>query len=172
MFGFIAWSLITIRCFDVTTDTPTIDVRLLDGPVAFVATDSFPEACGGECVFLGRTRQETSPEHGPLIRLSYEAYAPMAEKVLRSLAEDAVRLFGCHVVRIHHAVGDVPTGEASVLVQVACGHRGEAFDACRMLIDRLKAEAPIWKQEQWADGTTWSKGKPVSVQTGAPGARP
>lgn len=147
----------------MTSDPPIIDIQLLDHPVGVMAFDPFPEGCGGECVFLGRTRQETSEEHGPLVRLSYEAYAPMAEKVLRSLAEEAVSRFGCHRVRIHHAVGDVPTGEASVLVQVVCGHRGESFEACRMLIDRLKAEAPIWKQEQWADGSTWSQGHAVDV---------
>ncbi len=68
------------------------------------------------------------------------------------------------LVRIHHAVGEVPVGEASVLVQVVCGHRAKAFEACRFLIDRLKATAPIWKQELWADGTSWSKGTPVDLQ--------
>ncbi len=45
-----------------------------------------------------------------------------------------------------------------MLVQVVCGHRDDAFGACRFLIDELKRAAPIWKREEWADGTTWSKG--------------
>ncbi|MCI0362631.1 MAG: molybdenum cofactor biosynthesis protein MoaE [Phycisphaerales bacterium] len=135
-----------------------IDVQLLNRPVRYVAIESLPTASGGECVFLGRTRQETDRSRGRLMRLSYEAYGSMAEVVLRDLADAATQRFGCSVVRIHHAVGEVPPGEASVLVQVACGHRSEAFEACRFLIDQLKARAPIWKREEWEDGATWAPG--------------
>jgi molybdopterin synthase catalytic subunit len=86
----------------------------------------------------------------------------MAMKMLEALARDAVQKHGCFAVRIHHALGEVPPGEASVLVQVACPHRAAAFEACRFLIDRLKAEAPIWKREVWHDGATWSPGAPVA----------
>jgi len=139
-----------------------IDVRLLDEPVHAVPFDPFPQPAGGECVFLGRTREETHPEHGRLVRLSYEAYRPMAERVLVTLAERAAERYGCLAVRLHHALGDVPPGDASVLVQVVGGHRGESFDACRFLIDALKLEAPIWKREEWEDGATWSEGTPVT----------
>ena len=140
-----------------------IDVRILDRPVAAIDVAPFPRPAGGECIFLGRTRAESHPEHGELKRLSYEAYRPMAEQVLRNLATAAAVEFGCLPVRVHHAVGDVGPGEASVLVQVVTGHRAAAFDACRFLIDRLKATAPIWKREVWADGTTWSRGTPVTT---------
>jgi molybdopterin synthase catalytic subunit len=139
----------------------TIDVRILDHPVQPQALAPFPEAAGAECSFLGRTRREVHPEHGALVRLAYEAYVPLAQRVLTDLARQAADRFDGRAVRIHHAVGDVPVGEASVLVQVACGHRGDAFGACRFLIDGLKTSAPIWKREFWADGTTWSTGHPV-----------
>ncbi|MCP3906155.1 MAG: molybdenum cofactor biosynthesis protein MoaE [Planctomycetes bacterium] len=139
-----------------------IDVRLLDQPARHVPFDPFPQPAGGECVFLGRTREEVHPEHGRLVRLSYEAYRPMAERVLHDLARRAVERFGCLAVRLHHALGEVPPGDASVLVQVVAGHRGESFDACRFLIDALKSEAPIWKREVWEDGATWSEGTPVT----------
>ena len=84
------------------------------------------------------------------------------------LAEAAVAQFGCRAVRIHHAVCNVPPGEAGVLVHVACAHRAEAFDACRFLIDELKAKAPIWKRQEWADRATWSEGGEVPT----PGERP
>jgi molybdopterin synthase catalytic subunit len=138
-----------------------IDVSLLDHPVDGRPLEPFPQRAGAECVFLGRTRLEDHPEHGLLEGLRYEAHRGMAEQVLRGLAETAARQYDCLAVRIHHAVGEVPIGAASVLVQVACGHRVQAFDACRFLIDRLKCSAPIWKQEQWADGTTWSPGTPA-----------
>jgi molybdopterin synthase catalytic subunit len=85
----------------------------------------------------------------------------MALRVLRELAQEAAGRFECMTVRIHHAVGEVPLGEASVLVQVVCGHRGASFQACRFLIDRLKEQAPIWKREEWEDGTTWADGAVV-----------
>lgn len=145
---------------------PIIDIQIVNHPVTAGAIEPFPPDCGAECLFLGRTRAETHPTHGRLERLSYEAYEPMAKTVLKQLADDAVRDYKCAAVRIHHAVGDVPLGEASVLIQVAAGHRAEAFAACRLLIDRLKKEAPIWKREAWSDGTTWSKGAPAPGATG------
>ena len=143
---------------------PAIDVRIVEGPVERSDPGRLPATAGGECVFLGRTRRDVHAAHGPLVRLSYEAYRPLAERTLRELAEEAQERFGCLTVIVHHAVGDVPVGEASVLVQVVCPHRDEAFEACRFLIDRLKATAPIWKRQEWSDGTTWARGVPVSVE--------
>jgi molybdopterin synthase catalytic subunit len=143
--------------------SPVIDVRLVDGPVRYEPIEPFPPPAGAESVFLGRTREERHADHGDLQRLEYEAYAAMAERVLREIAREALERFRCRAVRVHHAIGDVPPGEASVLVQVVTAHRSEAFDACRFLIDELKKRAPIWKREQWADGTTWSTGQPVAA---------
>jgi molybdopterin synthase catalytic subunit len=140
----------------VTVVTPFIDVRIVDHPVEMIALSPFPNEAGGECVFLGRTRMERHPQHGELLRLHYDAYREMAERVLWDLAQEATNTYGGLAVRVHHAIGDVAVGEASVLVQVACGHRDKAFEACRFLIDRLKADAPIWKREQWRRGETWS----------------
>jgi molybdopterin synthase catalytic subunit len=147
----------------VTRPHAIIDVCLVDGPVESIAVDPFPAAAGAECIFLGRTRAERHPRFGDLQRLSYEAYGPMALRILTDLAEEAARRFGCLAVRMHHAVGDVSIGQASVLVQVVCGHRAEAIDACRFLIDALKASAPIWKREVWAHQSTWSEGASVAA---------
>jgi len=133
-----------------------IDVQLVRGPVREIAWEAVPGGTGAECVFLGRTRAESHPKHGALTLLRYEAYDAMAKNVLEELAQQAVTKFGCMAVRVHHAIGDVPVGDASVLINVLTGHRDKSFDACRFLIDALKKEAPIWKQEVWADGTTWS----------------
>jgi molybdopterin synthase catalytic subunit len=150
---------------------PLIDVRLLPHAVHAVPFDPFPQPAGAECVFLGRTREEAHPDHGELRQLSYEAYEPMAQSVLEDLAAEAARLFECRAVRVHHALGSVPPGEASVAVQVVCGHRDAAFAACRFLIDHLKSEAPIWKREEWADGATWSAGNPVRASADKEGDR-
>ncbi len=140
----------------------TIDVQILDHPVQALGVEPFPESAGAECSFLGRTRLDVHPKHGRLVRLSYQAYVPLARRTLSDLAEQASREFDCDMVRIHHAVGEVPLGDASVLVQVVSSHRAKAFEACRFLIDRLKDTAPIWKRELWADGASWSEGTPVA----------
>lgn len=145
-----------------------IDVQLVEGPVTLPPWNRFPQPAGAECIFLGRTRKEQDARHGDLTRLSYDAYKPMAERVLRELAEVAAARFECLHVRLHHSVGIVPVGEASVLVQVVTGHRGEAFEACRFLIDALKSRAPIWKREDWEDGSSWSAGSIVDASGGAP----
>lgn len=142
-------------------DERILDVQLLDHPVRYEPFATFPQPAGGECVFLGRTRVEEHPEHGRLVRLSYEAYEPLAMAAMRQLADQAVANHDCLAVRLHHTIGDVPPGEASVLVQVAGGHRGSVFDACRFLIDALKERVPIWKREVWEDGSTWAEGTPA-----------
>jgi len=139
---------------------PTLDILIAPGPVHYLAPPMI-DVGGGECVFLGRTRGEMHEKHGALQLLRYTAYESMARRVLESLAAAAVKDHGALFVRIHHGMGQVPVGQASVLIQVVCGHRDQAFEACRMLIDRLKSEAPIWKSEVWADGATWSRGLEV-----------
>ena len=138
------------------------DVRLVQGPVAPASLAPFPPHAGAECVFVGRTREDVHAEHGTLVRLEYEAYEPMALRVMQSLAHDAVAA-GAAAVRLHHALGSVPVGDASVLVQVAAPHRDAAFTLCRTLIDRTKSEVPIWKREVWRTGaSSWVPGTPIS----------
>jgi molybdopterin synthase catalytic subunit len=144
---------------------PFVDVALLDKPVEPQSLSPFPPDCGAECIFIGRTRVEQHPDHGPLLGLRYQAYRPLATNVLEDLARQAAHRFSCSCVRIHHAVGEVPPGGASVLVQVAAPHRRDTFEACRFVMDQLKQQAPIWKQELWADSATWLKGTAVEKVT-------
>ena len=146
----------TIPPMSIESDQ-SIRIELTRRPVEAVDL-GWPGPCGAEAVFLGRTRVETHPEHGKLIRLEYEAYEPMARSLLREMAEQACEQFGCHAVRIAHALGAVQPGEASVVIQTATPHRSEAFDACRYLIDRIKHELPVWKRELWERGETWVEG--------------
>ncbi|MEO1236809.1 MAG: molybdenum cofactor biosynthesis protein MoaE [Planctomycetota bacterium] len=146
---------------------PFIETGLhLDGPVAAVELPT-QAGCGAECVFLGRTRAETHPEWGPLQSLHYEAYAAMAEAELERLARDVVERHGCYAVRLVHALGVVPVGQASVVVQTLAPHRDAAFAACRDAIDRLKQTVPIWKREHWAHGETFAPGQVVSSLPGS-----
>jgi molybdopterin converting factor subunit 1 len=86
--------------------------------------------------------------------LVYEAYAPMAEKVLARLADEARARWEIGRVAIHHRVGRLEIGETAVLVVVAAPHRRAAFEAAAWIMDRIKEVAPIWKKEHWADGTS------------------
>jgi molybdopterin synthase catalytic subunit len=100
---------------------------------------------GAIVTFAGVTRDHNE---GRAVRgLRYEAYDEMARKVMIRLFEEAVKRFPIGRARVVHRLGAVPIGEASVVVVVAAPHRGAAFDACRFLMDRLKAEVPIFKQE-------------------------
>ncbi|MDP6057952.1 MAG: molybdenum cofactor biosynthesis protein MoaE [Pirellulaceae bacterium] len=134
-----------------------LHTAIKDGAVEVEPLD-WPAGSGAEVVFLGRTRGEVHPQLGPLVRLEYEVYEPMAVKLLKQMAEHAAQRFDCHAVRIVHAQGQVELGEASVVIQVATPHRAEAFDACRYLIDRLKHELPIWKKQIWRDGGSFVQG--------------
>lgn len=143
---------------------PALLTAIHDGPVPIIAFD-VPADCGAECIFAGRTRGQAHPQLGPLQRLEYELYEPMAVKLLDAMAADAVERWDCRAVRIVHAKGPVPLGEASVVIQVLTPHRAASFAACRHLIERLKQELPVWKHEIWERGRTFVEGwiaKPMS----------
>jgi molybdopterin synthase catalytic subunit len=136
-------------------------IELLDRPLdtgAAVARVMNPRA-GGIDVFLGTTRAETSTDERELIALDYEAYPEMAAAQLRELASRVRERWPVLGLALLHRIGRVAVGEPSVLIAVATPHRAESFEACRWLIDTLKAEVAIWKQEVWADGSTsWVDG--------------
>jgi molybdopterin synthase catalytic subunit len=118
--------------------------------------------CGAECVFIGRTRPESNGQHGDLISLKYDCYQEMATNQLTKVAQEAIVQFGVEHIKITHSIGTVKIDEASVVIAVQCPHRDAAFSACRFLIDQLKEQVPIWKQEMWADGSTWADGAHIS----------
>jgi molybdopterin synthase catalytic subunit len=103
---------------------------------------------GAVVCFEGVTREVS--------RLDYEAYAEMAEEQIRRIVEVAVARHRLCAAAVEHRVGEVKLSEPSVTVAVSAPHRGEAFAGAREIIDRVKAEAPIWKKEEgeWVAGTT------------------
>ncbi|MBX3029581.1 MAG: molybdenum cofactor biosynthesis protein MoaE [Chloroflexi bacterium] len=121
---------------------------------------------GAVVTFLGQTRETPgtpAPGQDPpgvtpggaVETLWYEAFEPMAISVLDVIADEIDARFGVDRIAILHRTGEVPVGEASVCIVAAAEHRGPAFDACRYAIEELKARAPIWKQERFADGEVW-----------------
>jgi molybdopterin converting factor subunit 1 len=87
-----------------------------------------------------------------VLQLEYEAYAEMAEPRLHAIAAEEAERHGLCAVAVEHRTGTVPLGEPSVIVAASAAHRGEAFAGARAVIDRVKAEAPIWKVEIDGDG--------------------
>jgi len=110
-------------------------------------------ANGAIVVMSGMVRDNT--EGRSVTCLEYQAYEPMAIRVFQQIAAQIRQTWSdvTHVI-IHHRVGKLSVGEISVLVAVGCPHRTEAFEACKFAIDTLKHNAPIWKKEHWADGST------------------
>ena len=112
---------------------------------------------GGIDVFIGTTRQWTGQRE--TLGLSYECYPAMALKEMGRIARMASECWKLERVALHHRLGPVPAGEASVILAAASAHRADAFEACRFLIDILKKDVPIWKKEHFADGTQeWVQG--------------
>ena len=128
---------------------------------SIVAKLSAPEA-GGIDLFLGTTRNHSGGRG--VVLLEYEAYKPMAIRVMEQLEREARTRWPLVNVVMIHRIGRVPVTEASVAIGVAAAHRAEAFEACRFLIDRLKSEVPIWKREHFEDGTSeWSGAQPITA---------
>lgn len=116
--------------------------------------------CGAVVTFLGTVRDLTD---GRLTTaLDYEAYPEMAEKKMAEIEADTRGRWPVGDLALVHRLGRLDLGEVSVAVAVSCPHRAQAFEACRHAIDRLKEIVPIWKKENWSDGTTeWvHPGKP------------
>ncbi|MFM8268230.1 MAG: molybdenum cofactor biosynthesis protein MoaE [Ilumatobacteraceae bacterium] len=124
--------------------------------------------CGAVVVFSGTVRDHSVDEGGrrrdQVLHLTYEAFE---ERVIESFAsierEVRARWTGIGRVVMLHRTGRLGVGESSVVVVVGAGHRPEAFEAARYAIDALKASAPIWKHEVWADGADWGTGAQVPV---------
>ncbi|MHB8491769.1 MAG: molybdenum cofactor biosynthesis protein [Solirubrobacteraceae bacterium] len=108
-------------------------------------------AAGAVVLFAGVTREVQS--------LHYEAYIEMAEEKLDLIARDCAHRHGLVAIAVEHRVGDVALGQPSVIVAASAAHREEAFAGAREVIDRIKAQAPIWKREVDAQGTSrWVPG--------------
>src|SRR5579872_5038904 len=125
-----------------------IDVKALEARVAGVTN-------GAILTFVGQVRSASRGRE--VAYLEYDAYVPMAEKMLQQIADEARSRWGVDV-EIEHRIGRIGLGEPSVAVCVGSAHRAEAFDACRYCIDTLKETVPIWKKEVCPDGEFWIEG--------------
>jgi molybdopterin synthase catalytic subunit len=137
-----------------TEESPRPHVRITSEPLSadrlnqLVATPH----TGAILTFQGTTRD--------VERLDYEAYEPMAEERIATILADVLARHEIEGAAAEHRLGAVPRGEPSVVIAIAAAHRGPAFAAAREAIDRIKAEAPIWKREVEGERAEWVEGTP------------
>ena len=168
------------------TETPSIRIlELREAPfeadlVARLTQRLATPADGAVVSFLGITRASPGTpapgQEGEAARhagreveaLDYEALEPMALEVMGAIADEIQARFGVRRLAMVHRTGSVPLGDASVAIVACAPHRGDAFAAASYAIDEIKARAPIWKAEQFADGHVWIGSPPRDGPLGDP----
>ena len=129
--------------------------RVTDEPLSLeaVAAEVADERAGAVATFTGTVRRQSRGRE--VTRLDYEAYAEMAEDVMAALANELSQRYELCAIAIHHRVGTLQIGEASVAIAVSAPHRQDALAACKDAIDQLKETAPLWKKEVYEGGEEW-----------------
>jgi len=121
----------------------------LNRAIEAVASDE----AGGLSVFIGRVRNHSDGK--PVTLLEYQAYESMAEKQMQKIAKKIQNEIPNTRLAALHRVGTLSIGDAAIICVAASPHRDEAFRACRLLIDRIKEDVPVWKREHGPDGPYW-----------------
>lgn len=116
---------------------------------------------GAVVTFVGTVRGHDAGRR--VTGLEYEAYEPLAIRAFERIAGEVTAQWPSVRLAIHHRIGSLQVGEASVVLAAASAHRAEAFAGCRYAIERIKQIAPIWKREVGRDGVVWVEGSESSV---------
>jgi MoaE-MoaD fusion protein len=129
--------------------------RITEEPLSLdaAAAEVAAESAGAVATFTGTVRRESRGR--TVVYLEYEAYAEMAEDVMAQIAADLHARHEITGISIHHRVGRVEIGEASVVIAVSAAHRHAALAVCREAIDTLKQTVPLWKKEVYEGGEEW-----------------
>ena len=146
---------------------PVISIGLTETPIDASAVLQAVEhsGCGATVLMTGQVRDHH--EGRAVDRLEYQAYTEMAENELSGVAAETVEKWPDVRIAAVHRLGELSVGEVSVAVATAAAHRDEAFDACRFVVDQLKARLPIWKKEFGPGGEVWQEDRPLP--TSGPG---
>ncbi|ALC80900.1 MULTISPECIES: molybdenum cofactor biosynthesis protein MoaE [Bacillus] len=124
---------------------------------------------GAITTFIGTVREWTNGKK--TVYLKYEAYKPMAVKMLQQISDEISERWPLTKTAISHRVGSLRISEAAVVIAVSSPHRKDAYEANEYAIERIKQIVPIWKKEHWEDGTSWigNQQETISYPSGAPG---
>ena len=144
--------------YAITTDRLSLDALI--SAVTAVKSESpaaGPTAVGpgGITSFVGVVRNENAGRR--VLRLEYEGYEPLALRAFERIGAETTERWDVRVA-LHHRLGTLQIGEASVMIATASPHRADAFAACRYIIERVKQIVPIWKHEFFEGGDVWIEG--------------
>ena len=136
------------------TAHPMPRAQITQGPIDLCAleAEAADDSHGAIVSFLGVVRNHSRGRR--VLRLHYEAFEPMAQKMMDEICAEAMRRWAVDMA-ISHRLGLIEIGEASVGIVVASAHRADAFEACRYAIERIKADVPIWKREYYEECAVW-----------------
>ena len=117
----------------------------------FDSIQAFPE-CGGTGIFIGTVRNHH--EGRAVQALKYTSYAPVAEKMIRTIKQEIQEKYALRYVRVVHRIGTLDIGDKAIIAIAYAPHRREAFQACEEAVERVKHEVPVWKEEFYTDGSS------------------
>ena len=137
--------------------TATLDLEKIVRAVTDIDSSQTPQDVGPGAItsFVGIVRNENASRR--VLRLEYEGYEPLALRAFARIIKETTDRWSVRVA-LHHRLGILQIGEASVIIAVASPHRADAFSACRYVIERVKQIAPIWKHEFFEGGDVWIEG--------------
>jgi molybdopterin synthase catalytic subunit len=135
----------------VAVTAAPLDVQSLTVEIAGSATGD-----GAIATFVGLVRDQNQGRRVSF--LDYEAYEPLAVRALHRILDEARESWPATRVGVHHRIGRLELGDASIVIVAASAHRGDAFAACRYTIERVKQIVPIWKHEHFEGGDVWLEG--------------
>ena len=135
----------------VTVTSAPLDLQALIDEVGGAST-----ADGAVASFIGLVREQNQGRRVSF--LEYEAYEPLAVRALQLITEEARASWADTRIAVHHRIGRLELGEASIIIVAASPHRAHAFAACRYTIERVKQIVPIWKHEHFEGGDVWLEG--------------
>jgi molybdopterin synthase catalytic subunit len=135
----------------VAVTAAPLDLQALTAEVARDASGD-----GAIAAFTGLVRDHNQGRRVHF--LEYEAYEPLAVRALHRILEEAREAWPSTRLAVHHRIGRLEIGEASIIIVAASPHRGDAFAACRYTIERVKQIVPIWKHEHFDGGEVWLEG--------------
>lgn len=151
-------------------EAPPVDAYVTDEALDIepLVDETQSAASGALVVFAGTVRNNNDGRSVEAI--NYSAYRPLAEKMLADIQHATLERFDITECRVRHRVGDLVTGDISVLVIVRAAHRKDAFAAARYAIDTIKQTVPIWKRERYSNGSeVFQRGTPLPSAPGRTG---
>jgi molybdopterin synthase catalytic subunit len=134
----------------------TVTAAPLDLPALTQAVAASAAADGAITSFVGLVRDHNQGRR--VSYLEYEAYEPLAVRALNLIVDESRASWPTARVAVHHRIGRLEIGEASIVIAAASAHRADAFAVCRYVIERVKQIVPIWKHEHFEGGDVWLEG--------------